>query len=105
MIEGFQSRSIQSVVISEFAANREEGGDWACCKVTIRLSSADGTSPGPEVVIDIAVDISLDTPHSDIERALLQRALLVMQRCVQESAADLHLRWVETSRKAGYVTS
>ncbi len=102
MAQGFGDRSIRSVVISEFDAHREQEGDWACCKVTITLTSADGTSKGPEVQIDVGADVSLDMPFTQIEEALLERAVQALQRCIRETPRDLHAHWVRHSRETPY---
>jgi len=102
MAQGFENRSIHAVVISEFDAHREQEGDWACCKVTITLTSDDGLSKGPEVQIDVGADVSLDMPFTRIEEALLERASQVLQRCMRETPRDLHAHWVRHSRETLY---
>jgi hypothetical protein len=64
--------------------------------VLIEMATSSGEAGGPQVRVDVAVETQDDMSISDLQNALMERALMLVTRVAEESTQSLRSIWIRT---------
>jgi hypothetical protein len=95
-----QDRELSAVMVTDFGLFPTTDGPATTAKVTIELTRRNGSRGGPQVSVDVGLPVNDGMGLRDLRLALLEQALVLLRRVVNETPDSLHQKWTQTCDEA-----